>query len=102
MLHWILKRAAQLTFESANWVNQLQPLFIAGTLFGKHSSDLADRSREHPASEAFNLTDKETFDSDNFSSEKIILLKHLAKIERETGWKTSDRAAELRSLWGFA
>lgn len=39
--------------------------------------------------------------SDEFCREKIVLLKHLAKIERETGWKTSDRAAELRSLWGF-
>ncbi|KAJ5197137.1 hypothetical protein N7449_007616 [Penicillium cf. viridicatum] len=38
---------------------------------------------------------------DEHCAEKIILLKHLAKIERETGWKTSDRAAELRSLWGF-
>jgi hypothetical protein len=38
---------------------------------------------------------------EQYSSEKITLLKHLAKIERETGWKTSDRAAELRKLWGF-
>lgn len=43
-----------------------------------------------------------SYDSDEFSSEKILLLKHLARIELETGWKTSDRAAELRMIWGFA
>lgn len=36
-----------------------------------------------------------------FPAEKMALLKHLAKIERETGWKTSDRARELRILWGL-
>jgi hypothetical protein len=35
------------------------------------------------------------------AAEKIALLKHLAKIERETGWKTSSRAADLRKLWGI-
>lgn len=46
--------------------------------------------------------DIESLDSDTFCTEKIVLLRHLAKIESETGWKTSDRAAELRLLWGFA
>lgn len=38
---------------------------------------------------------------DKFAAEKIALLKHLAVIEQETGWKTSERAARLRHLWGF-
>jgi hypothetical protein len=37
----------------------------------------------------------------DFPAEKMALLKHLAKIERETGWKTSDRARELRILWAL-
>jgi hypothetical protein len=36
-----------------------------------------------------------------FAAEKIALLGHLAKIKRETGWKTSDRAKDLRILWGL-
>ncbi|KAI9929559.1 hypothetical protein ASPWEDRAFT_172784 [Aspergillus wentii DTO 134E9] len=64
----------------ANWVNQLQPLYLAGTLFTKtDSSDILEE----------------------YAAEKILLLKHLTRIERETGWKTSDRAGELRGLWGF-
>ncbi|CAI7615504.1 unnamed protein product [Penicillium manginii] len=83
-----------------NWVNQLQPLFIAGTLFG--TSELVVQDFETSVSLVGELDSLESPDSDKFCAEKIILLKHLAKIERETGWKTSDRAAELRSLWGFA
>lgn len=37
----------------------------------------------------------------DFAAEKLALLKHLALIERETGWKTSDRARDLRVLWGL-
>lgn len=40
-------------------------------------------------------------ETSDFPAEKMALLKHLAKIERETGWKTSDRARELRILWGL-
>lgn len=40
-------------------------------------------------------------DTEEYASEKIALLRQLARIERETGWKTSDRASELRDLWGF-
>ncbi len=40
-------------------------------------------------------------DSEDFAAEKIALLRHLAKIERETGWKTSERAKDLRVLWGL-
>ncbi|KAL2816078.1 fungal-specific transcription factor domain-containing protein [Aspergillus granulosus] len=69
----------------ANWVNQLQPLYIAGTVFAS--------SANGP-----NLGS----DQDEYAAEKILLLKQLARIERETGWKTSDRAASLRSLWGLA
>jgi hypothetical protein len=47
------------------------------------------------------LDEDETSGEDEHPAEKIALLKHLAKIERETGWKTSNRAAELRRLWGI-
>lgn len=40
-------------------------------------------------------------ESEDFAAEKIALLRHLAKIERETGWKTSERAKDLRILWGL-
>ncbi|KAJ5770926.1 uncharacterized protein N7511_002977 [Penicillium nucicola] len=84
----------------ANWVNQLQPLFIAGTVFGSSVASLSvrDTLSESPGDGPSAV---ENYDSDEFSSEKILLLKHLARIERETGWKTSDRATELRMLWGF-
>lgn len=90
-----------MTRDSANWVNQLQPLFIAGTVFGNSVAtpiirDVLNRSPSHEHTAQDDLQD------DDYCSEKILLLKHLAKIERETGWKTSDRAAELRMLWGFA
>lgn len=90
-----------MTGNSANWVNQLQPLFIAGTVFGNSVAtpiirDVLNRSPSHEH------TAQDDPQDDDYSSQKIILLKHLAKIERETGWKTSERAAELRMLWGFA
>jgi hypothetical protein len=40
-------------------------------------------------------------ESEDFAAKKLALLKHLAKIERETGWKTSERAKDLRMLWGL-
>ncbi|KAJ6053341.1 uncharacterized protein N7446_009353 [Penicillium canescens] len=84
----------------ANWVNQLQPLFIAGTVFGSSvaSPSVRDTLSVSPGDAP---SAAENHDFDEFCSEKILLLKHLARIERETGWKTSDRAAELRMLWGF-
>ncbi|KAJ5348396.1 uncharacterized protein N7506_001649 [Penicillium brevicompactum] len=85
----------------ANWVNQLQPLFIAGTVFGNSVATPVIRDIMS-GSKSDGHTAREDYEDDNYCSEKIILLKHLAKIERETGWKTSDRAAELRKLWGFA
>ncbi|KAL4982407.1 hypothetical protein BDW68DRAFT_195359 [Aspergillus falconensis] len=94
-----------------NWVNQLQPLYIAGTAFAeKHVSSFQDTSEHNQsmwvgshlevpwgrpvAPVAADITEK-------YASEKIALLKQLARIECETGWKTSDRASELRNLWGF-
>lgn len=41
----------------------------------------------------------EDLEVENFAVEKIALLQHLARIERETGWKTSDRAKDLRIFW---
>ncbi|KAE8393526.1 putative Zn(II)2Cys6 transcription factor [Aspergillus alliaceus] len=92
-------------FSHANWVNQLQPLYVAGTVFADQtvvslcgqtrwaSSPGTPRSRQAPL-----MT---MDDAEEYASEKIALLKQLARIERETGWKTSDRASELRGLWGF-
>jgi hypothetical protein len=96
---------------SPNWVNQLQPLYIAGTAFSEnHARSFQDTSRRsqstwvgshlevpwgRPVPPAVaDVTEK-------YASEKIALLKQLARIECETGWKTSDRASELRNLWGF-
>lgn len=78
---------------SANWVNHLQPLYIAGQVFGN--------SLGGQESAASPTGDGEFFENEEHASEKIALLKHLAKIERETGWKTSARASELRNLWGI-
>ncbi|OMP83588.1 hypothetical protein BK809_0004969, partial [Diplodia seriata] len=36
-----------------------------------------------------------------FAAEKIAILKQLARFEQETGWKTLERAAQLRRMWGF-
>ncbi|KAJ4157736.1 hypothetical protein NW754_009385 [Fusarium falciforme] len=96
----------------ANWVNHLQPLYIAGRVFGPRSK--APRSAQHqsgrmhaPVEASSPSADESTDDGDGmaevseFPAEKMALLKHLAKIERETGWKTSDRARELRILWGL-
>ncbi|KAF9889264.1 hypothetical protein FE257_007577 [Aspergillus nanangensis] len=98
----------------ANWVNQLQPLYIAGTVFAGSSASSWTRPvmepedqtrrmsrsprRMRPSSHALSDT---RGGAEEYPAEKILLLKHLARIERETGWKTSDRAADLRELWGF-
>ncbi|KAB8279286.1 hypothetical protein BDV30DRAFT_222444 [Aspergillus minisclerotigenes] len=98
----------------ANWVNQLQPLYIAGAVFANKSSSLPacpdssdDQVRFSPSS-IFSII-RQNIPShharsnleEEYATEKILLLKHLARIENETGWKTSDRAADLRKLWGF-
>jgi hypothetical protein len=64
----------------AGWINQIFPLYIAGLTFG--TADSEDDGKEHVA-------------------EKFALLRHLARIERETGWPTSGRATELRKSWGL-
>jgi hypothetical protein len=38
---------------------------------------------------------------EKYATEKITIFKHLARIERQTGWKTPDRDADLRALWCF-
>ncbi|KAB8218971.1 hypothetical protein BDV33DRAFT_204836 [Aspergillus novoparasiticus] len=89
----------------ANWVNQLQPLYIAGAVFANKSSD--DQVRFSPSS--ISRIIRQSIPShyarsnleEEYATEKILLLKHLARIENETGWKTLDRAADLRKLWGF-
>uniref|UniRef100_A0A0D2XFK0 Zn(2)-C6 fungal-type domain-containing protein n=1 Tax=Fusarium oxysporum (strain Fo5176) TaxID=660025 RepID=A0A0D2XFK0_FUSOF len=110
----------------ANWVNHLQPLYIAGrALAGSPKQPLAIqpghgscwsrhlRQTDHGSteSERFEANTYSVVDTaegwnsptepEDFAAEKIALLKHLAKIERETGWKTTERAKDLRILWGL-
>ncbi|KAF0330442.1 alkaline phosphatase family protein [Colletotrichum asianum] len=82
----------------ANWVNHLQPLFIAGRALA-NTSRWGGRLLEAQPSDTY---DDCFGDGEEYALEKLALLKQLAKIEKETGWKTSDRSAELRRLWGFA
>ncbi|OAL47019.1 hypothetical protein IQ07DRAFT_546297 [Pyrenochaeta sp. DS3sAY3a] len=63
----------------AGWINQVFPLYIAGLIFGTAGSE----------------------DGEEYAIEKFALLKHLARIERETGWPTSRKATELRKCWGL-
>ncbi|KAE8365446.1 hypothetical protein BDV27DRAFT_171612 [Aspergillus caelatus] len=95
----------------ANWVNQLQPLYIAGAVFASKSSSLSDCPGSSddqvyfPPSSILSIIRPSHHTRSNleeeYATEKILLLKHLSRIENETGWKTSDRAADLRKLWGF-
>lgn len=62
----------------ASWVNQVHPLYIAGRTF---DTTLNEEDRTE------------------YAAEKIALLKHLAKIERECGWPTASQATALRRLW---
>lgn len=111
---------------SANWVNQLQPLSIAGLAFcngdaGRTGIDQSLRlqnalcdSRIHSFGFSASVGDrkwlvltegmpwgKEHRRAEEFAAEKIALLKHMARIERETGCKTSERAAQLPRFWGI-
>ncbi|PKS11003.1 hypothetical protein jhhlp_002762 [Lomentospora prolificans] len=108
----------------ANWVNHLQPLYIAGTVFG--SSDRYERPnrtdmtsgtdgnsphsgrRTNGSGLVGDLSEGLTegsrsigLGSEEFAAEKIALLKQLTRIEKQTGWKTSERARDLRVLWGL-
>uniref|UniRef100_A0A8H7K7F1 Transcription factor domain-containing protein n=1 Tax=Bionectria ochroleuca TaxID=29856 RepID=A0A8H7K7F1_BIOOC len=83
----------------ANWVNHLQPLYIAGTaLDAVPKKALSGQWRPVDAGTAEEADDPTDMD---FAAEKVALLRHLAKIERETGWKTKERARDLRVLWGL-
>ncbi|CAN9130795.1 unnamed protein product [Alternaria alternata] len=74
----------------SSWVNQVQLLYIAGQAFGCGSGMQQNVSRLPDESDGADVC---------YAAEKLAILKHLAKIERETGWKTSNRAADLRRLW---
>jgi hypothetical protein len=77
----------------ANWVNHLQALYIAGQVFGCGSARPQGVSRR--------LDEDDIANQKEYAAEKLALLRHLSRIERETGWKTSGGAAELRKLWGL-
>ncbi|PYI09799.1 hypothetical protein BO78DRAFT_22899 [Aspergillus sclerotiicarbonarius CBS 121057] len=85
----------------ANWVNQLQPLFIAGTAFASSALETWEPEENMPLARSSGATPNVAEVEDLYAAEKILLLKHLTRIERESGWKTSDRAATLRGLWGL-
>ncbi|KAH7210775.1 uncharacterized protein BKA55DRAFT_585574 [Fusarium redolens] len=120
--HWHARELGGISVSNsshANWVNHLQPLYIAGTVFdvaitpghedGVISILKSGRTRRmdlaSTGSSSSVIGDSEDARSpckhSEFAAEKIALLGHLAKIERETGWKTSDRAKDLRILWGL-
>lgn len=86
-----------MALTSANWVNHLQPLYIAGEVFGSSSSNPENSPSGHESAATPAGDDAE----EEHAAEKIALLKHLGKIERETGWKTSARASQLRTMWGI-
>ncbi|CAI4220213.1 unnamed protein product [Parascedosporium putredinis] len=109
----------------ANWVNHLQPLYIAGTALGRTiqrgravgvemnaSPDVPSPAietrlannpgiREDISTNSAHASRTIALDSEEFAAEKFALLKQLARIERQTGWKTSGRARDLRILWGL-
>jgi hypothetical protein len=107
--------------NSANWVNHLQPLYIAGQAFGPPQRKeiraqqsllhrFGDEGKRAPKGSPFDSRQSEwlsdaggdrAIDSSHFAAEKIAILKHLVLIKRETGWKTESRAQDLRILWGL-
>lgn len=89
-----------MAFTSANWVNHLQPLYIAGEVFGSNVSNPENCPGGHESATS-PAGDDSIFEQEEHTAEKIALLKHLGKIERETGWKTSARASQLRTMWGI-
>lgn len=56
-------------------------------------------SERHPYTSSSAINDLGP--DEEYAAEKILLLKQLARIELETGWKTTDRAAALRMLWAL-
>lgn len=77
----------------ANWANHLQPLYIAGQVFGDSSTKQQGVSPR--------LNESDIANDVKYAAEKLALLRHLSKIEQEIGWTTSGRAADLRRLWGL-
>jgi hypothetical protein len=53
------------------------------------------------ASRRYRHHEDEHVDNVRFAVERITLLQHLVRIQRETGWRTEARAKELRQLWGL-
>lgn len=71
---------SMMNVSHAGWINQTFLLYIAGLTFGTAGGE---------------------GDGNEHAAEKFALLKHLAKIERETGWPTYGKAKELRKRWGL-
>ncbi|KAL4793912.1 hypothetical protein BDV19DRAFT_399728 [Aspergillus venezuelensis] len=121
-LEWHARRLVGISISNpshASWVNQLHPLYIAGTVFTRRipssesddtascsplgyrpqtslSASRGDLNAEKSRSTRFPARgDAE----DDYPAENLIILKHLSQIQRETGWKTSNRAEALRALW---
>ncbi|KAB8204625.1 hypothetical protein BDV34DRAFT_213735 [Aspergillus parasiticus] len=100
-IHFKSTEATKMTSRStsANWVNQLQPLYIAGTvLAGSRICYTQQSGWPYIWSEVRPELSSSNCPGDQNSRSACSLL---ARIERETGWKTSDRAADLRKSWGF-
>lgn len=78
-------------------------MYIAGTALGGIPKETFSGQLRQDAGLAGGMNNGEDTDNptdmDYFAAEKIALLRHLAKIERETGWKTKERARDLRVLW---
>ena len=93
-------------YDHANWVNHLQPLYIAGQIFAENSAfplghkEKLDEQRplRRSAGQGLIVTEEGSL---KYAEEKFTLLKHLQVIQSETGWKTDERAKELRHLWGL-
>lgn len=95
--------------DHANWVNHLQPLYIAGQVLAENSDfppglGLATRARKDPHGNdqpgRWRAAAPGT-DTSKYAAEKFALLKQLQVIQAATGWKTDERARELRHLWGL-
>lgn len=95
--------------DHANWVNHLQPLYIAGQTFAENPDFPLGLGRAASGQRSLHGNDHHVrgqavmqgADSSKYAAEKFALLKQLRVIQAETGWKTDERARELRNLWGL-
>lgn len=94
--------------DHANWVNHLQPLYIAGQALAENKNFFVESSPQagnpqRPESSSRRTTNisEQPAGIAQYAAEKFLLLKHLQLIQAETGWKTDSRAKDLRSLWGL-